>query len=427
MTSAESGASSGSTRSHDTRASGASGDTDASNAKRIFILGATGSIGMSAVSVLTEFAADPDRPTFDVVGVSGGSRADALAEVAETLGAAHVALESPAADHSNHATHATWITGTNASARMIEQHARRGDLVLLSVVGAAGLDAAMAAIDAGCDIALANKETLVAGGSVVMPHAEQAGVKLYPVDSEHNALAQCLRAGRGLCEVRRLVLTASGGPFRTWSREKIESATLDAALAHPTWSMGAKVSIDSASLMNKGLELIEAHHLFGVEAERLAVMVHPQSIVHSLVEFIDGSVIAQLGAPDMRGPIQSALTWPDRHSAAGHAIDWNTFRRLDFEPVDPTQFKAPDIALEVIRRGGDTGTAFNAANEIAVDRFRAGDLPFGAIERLVASIVTDWQTSTPRDLADIKEADVKARRVASAWSPNESRRSIASP
>ncbi|HRP62938.1 MAG TPA: 1-deoxy-D-xylulose-5-phosphate reductoisomerase, partial [Phycisphaerales bacterium] len=276
--------------------------------------------------------------------------------------------------------------------------------------------ATMAAIERGCDIALANKETLVAAGALVMPLVRKKGINLLPVDSEHSALFQCLENVQtsGRCvqdEVARIIITASGGPFRTWERERIENATVEQALNHPTWTMGRKVTIDSASLMNKALEVIEAHWLFDMPASKIDAIVHPQSIIHSFVEFIDGSILSQLGAPDMRTPIQYALTWPRRAVGKGNFLDWAALSKMDFEPVDHDRFGALKLAYQVIETGGTAGAIFNAANEAAVEAFLAKQIPFGRITSLVGDALHRLDPTPVRTLEDVFEADQQARRL----------------
>src|SRR5690606_35413226 len=232
-------------------------------------------------------------------------------------------------------------TGSDAALQLIEAVAQPGDLVVGAMVGAAGVPPTIAAIERGCDIALANKETLVAAGELVMPLVRKHGVQMVPIDSEHSAIFQCFLSGRSLDEVKRLVITASGGPFRTRTVQQMRQATVADALNHPTWNMGPKVTIDSASLMNKGLEIIEAHWLFALPSQKIDVVIHPQSIIHSFVEFVDGSVLAQLGPPDMKTPIQYALTWPQRIEGCSATLDWSKLATMNFEQVDETRFMAP--------------------------------------------------------------------------------------
>jgi 1-deoxy-D-xylulose-5-phosphate reductoisomerase len=303
-------------------------------------------------------------------------------------------------------------TGPEAALRLVEDLARPGDLLVAAMVGFAGLASALRAIELGCDIALANKETLVAAGGLVMSRVAARGVQLFPIDSEHSALAQCIRSGR-VQELERVVITASGGPFRTWPADRTAAATPAEALRHPTWQMGRKITIDSATLMNKALELIEAHWLFGLPAERIEAIVHPQSIVHGFAEFRDGSVIAQLSPPDMKLPIQMALTWPDRHAGVTRRLDWTTLRQLDFEPVDHARFPAVRLAHEVIRRGGSAGATLNAANEVAVHAFLAGQIPFGRIAQVVQEALAELPDGPIHALADAERADREARLFAS--------------
>jgi 1-deoxy-D-xylulose-5-phosphate reductoisomerase len=312
--------------------------------------------------------------------------------------------------------------GPEAAEAMVRDVARPGDLVVAAIVGAAGLPATLAAIEAGCDVALANKETLVAAGPMVMPRVRSRAVRLLPIDSEHSAIFQCLLAGRGRREIARLVLTASGGPFRTWSAARMAEATVDEALAHPTWQMGPKVTIDSATMMNKALELIEAHWLFELPANALEAIIHPQSIVHGFVEYVDGSVLAQLGPPDMRTPIQYALTWPERVAGCGRRLEWDELRRLDFEPVDGERFPAPGLARRVIETGGTAGAIFNGANEAAVAAYLAGRIALGRIVELVADALASLAPGPADSLEAILAADGAARsHVEGRLAPCESR------
>jgi 1-deoxy-D-xylulose-5-phosphate reductoisomerase len=294
------------------------------------------------------------------------------------------------------------------------------DVVLAAIVGSAGLPATLAAVQLGREVALANKETLVAAGSLVVPAALRSGAKLLPVDSEHAGVWQCLQ---GACNgnacipplksppasIARIILTASGGPFRTWSRDRIESATREQALNHPTWSMGAKVTVDSASLTNKALELIEAHWLFGLGGDRLSAVIHPQSVVHALIEMCDGSVLAQLATPDMRLPIQNALAFPCRTMTPTRGLDLAALRTLEFEAPDLERFPALGMAYDVISAGGTAGAIFNAANEAAVELFLAGNIGFGQIGRSVAAAISSVGVSPLRDLGDVREAEEQSR------------------
>ncbi|MHC4955883.1 MAG: 1-deoxy-D-xylulose-5-phosphate reductoisomerase, partial [Planctomycetota bacterium] len=287
------------------------------------------------------------------------------------------------------------------------------DIVLSAATGAAGLPASLAAVDAGKTLALANKESMVLAGPLLMERARQTGARIIPVDSEHSAVHQALRSGQKK-EVGRLILTASGGPFRTWSAERIATATREDALNHPTWSMGPRITVDSATMMNKALELIEARWLFDVAPEKLEAIVHPQSIVHSMVEFVDGSIVAQMGRPDMRLPIQYALTYPKRRAHAFFRFDPTDFAQLTFEPVDHDRFPALGLAAKAMQRGGTAGTVLNAANEVAVARFLDGAIPFPAIVQTVAEVLESIDIVDAPDLPAIHAADRAAREEAAS-------------
>ena len=377
--------------------------------RRLILLGSTGSIGVSTVQVLEHLRAH--GTTFEVIGLAAGSNAALLAEQAKALGVRDLAIADASAAGAL-GPDARVRTGPDAALRLVEELARPGDLLVAAMVGFAGLASAMRAIELGCHVALANKETLVAAGALVTELVRRHGVELFPIDSEHSALAQCIRSGRA-SEVDRVVITASGGPFRTWSAERTADATVAEALRHPTWQMGRKITIDSATLMNKALEIIEAHWLFGLPAERIDAIVHPQSIVHGFAEFRDGSVIAQLSPPDMKLPIQMALTWPDRHAGIARRLDWTTLRQLEFEPVDHARFPAVRLAHEVIRRGGSAGATLNAANEVAVNAFLEGHIPFGRVAQVVQEALAELPDRPLRTLADAEAADRDARAFAS--------------
>jgi 1-deoxy-D-xylulose-5-phosphate reductoisomerase len=377
----------------------------------VVILGCTGSIGTQALDVVR---AHPDR--FRVVGLAAGSNADRVIEQVKEFGITDVALADADAARAVRGA----LPGVNVrdgEAGVCEMAAMPADLVLNGITGAAGLRSTLAALDVGTRVALANKESLIVGGELVVAAAERAGGRdthLVPVDSEHSALAQCLRAGSD-AEVGRLVLTASGGPFRGRNRGDLRDIKPVEALAHPTWDMGPVITINSATLMNKGLELIEAHLLFDVDWDRLDVVVHPQSIVHSMVEFVDGSTIAQLSPPDMRLPIQLAMAWPERLDEAYVRMDWTTASELTFEPVDRDTFRALDLAEAAGRRGGTFPAVLNAANEQAVAAFLDGRLTFLGIAEVVDAVLQTHAaeaTGTVRDLDDVVEADQWARRRA---------------
>jgi len=344
----------------------------------VTILGATGSIGTSTVDLISR-----NRARYQVEAITAGSNAEALAKLARDLGARFAAVADVNAYRAlKDALGSSGIaTGAGESA-LVEAAQRSADWVMAAISGAAGLRPTLAALERGATVALANKECLVCAGGLFMRHAAAVGATVLPVDSEHNALFQAMGAGRRE-DVRRVILTASGGPFRTWDHAAIASATPEQALRHPNWSMGPKVTIDSATLMNKGLELIEAHHLFALPSEQIDVLVHPQSVVHGLVEFRDGSVVAQLGAPDMRIPIAHCLAWPERIDGPAPRLDLAQIASLTFEPPDVVRFPALALARQALEAGEAATTILNAANEVAVAAFLDGRLPFGGIAALV--------------------------------------------
>jgi 1-deoxy-D-xylulose-5-phosphate reductoisomerase len=350
--------------------------------RRLALLGATGSIGRSCAQVI---AATPDR--FTVASVAGGRDGQALARVAVALGASYAAISDPSgfADlKAGVAGHDIEIAAGEDA--VVEAGRREADLVVSAIVGAIGLPPTYAAILAGRTIALANKETLVCAGSLVMQAAAKWGARLLPLDSEHNAIFQAI-GGRNTSEIVRMTITASGGPFREWDAERIANATPAEALKHPKWAMGPKISIDSATLMNKGLELIEAHHLFAIAPDRLAVVVHPQSIVHGLVSFADGSTIAGMASPDMRTPIAHCLAYPRRMKSGAKALDLAAIGELTFKRPDFERFPALRLAMAALSVGGGAPTALNAANEIAVEAFLGAKIGFSAIARLVEAVI----------------------------------------
>jgi 1-deoxy-D-xylulose-5-phosphate reductoisomerase len=347
-------------------------------AKRLVILGATGSIGRSCAQVIGE---SPGR--FTVAAVACGHDGAALALAARSLDARFAAVADPQGYTELKAGLAgSAIEAAAGPEAVVEAALRAADLVVSGIVGAAGLAPTYAAVSAGRAVALANKETLVCAGDAVMATARQTGARLLPMDSEHNAIFQAV-GGRDLATIVRMTITASGGPFRQWSAERIATATRAEALAHPNWAMGPKVTIDSATMMNKGLELIEAHHLFDTPAERLAVVVHPQSIVHGFVAFADGSLIAGLASPDMRTPVAHCLGFPERIPSGVAPPDLAALAKLTFEPVDLDRFPAMALATAALAEGGGAPTALNGANEVAVAAFLDGRIGFGRITRLV--------------------------------------------
>jgi len=393
----------------------ASPDAPRDRSVRVIVLGSTGSIGVNTLAVIEHLNALPDAPRrFEVVGLAAGSNVERLAEQARRFNVAHLALS----EAGETAPDSPWShTGPDAARRLVEEV--ECDLVVAAIVGAAGLPAVVEAVRRGRTIALANKETLVAAGEFIMPLARRHHAPMLPVDSEHSAIFQCLQSRTDHHEpasdaIDRIILTASGGPFRTWPAERIREATLQQALNHPTWDMGAKVTIDSASLSNKALEMIEAHHLFGFGNERIDVLVHPQSIVHGFVEFKDGSVLAQLGPPDMRTPIQYALTYPERPGGCNHRLNWSELSRLEFEPPDVERFPAINLARRVIDAGGSSGAIFNAANEEAVKAFMAGRIPFGSITAVAERVLETADVRPIESLEDAMSADLEAREQAGA-------------
>ncbi len=377
-------------------------------AKRIAILGSTGSIGTSALDVLSHLGAD-----YQVAALSAHSQADKLIEQMRLFQPACVAVtDESQADQVRKAARGTRIevyVGAAGLVKMIERDDI--DMVLAAIVGAAGLPAVFAAVETGKTLALANKEALVVAGSLLIPLAKKRGVSILPVDSEHSAIFQAMQSGKSH-EIKKLILTASGGPFRNATREKIENATLDDALNHPTWRMGNKITIDSATMFNKGLELIEACWLFDLPPEKIEIVIHPESVVHSMVEFMDGSVIAQMGPPDMRTPIQYALTYPARLPGVSRKLDLSKSFSLHFHPPDFARFPALGIAQDVARRGGTLGSVMNAANESAVEAFMAGNIPFGGIARAVEHTIQAHTVQESPSLDDLLKADQWARRTA---------------
>ncbi|MEM7229345.1 MAG: 1-deoxy-D-xylulose-5-phosphate reductoisomerase [Planctomycetota bacterium] len=381
--------------------------TSQARTRRVIVLGSTGSIGTNTLDVIRHL--QRIGWTLEIVGLAAGQRGDVLIEQAKAFDVSHVGIVDAAQAHTIESHGMTAHVGEDCALHLVNAVAQSGDVVIGAMVGAAGIPAIMRAIDLGCTVALANKETLVAAGGLVVPHARANGVPLLPIDSEHSAIFQCLQAGREPSEVERVILTASGGPFRTWTADAIASATVEQALNHPTWSMGQKNTIDSASLMNKALEVIEAHWLFDLPSSRIDVLVHPASLVHGVVEFVDGSVVAQMSPPDMRMPIQYAMTWPERVDGRADRMDWSTFRELVFEPVDHERFGAIRLASQVIDAGGTAGAIFNAANEVAVNEFLAGRISFGDITRIVAAVLADVSVTPVTSLDDVLAADAESR------------------
>jgi 1-deoxy-D-xylulose-5-phosphate reductoisomerase len=378
---------------------------------QVAVLGATGSIGRSTIDVI---AASEGRLTAHLLAAR--SSVEPLLEQAHRLRPRWVVVTDPAAatrvDPEALPAGTRLAIGPEALDDLLADPSL--DRVVSAIVGAAGLRSTWAAVEAGKTVALANKETLVMAGPLVMRRAAETGARIIPVDSEHSAIHQALACGRP-AEVRRLVLTASGGPFRTRSRDSLADVTPDEALRHPTWSMGPKITIDSATMMNKALELIEARWLFGLPASKLAVVVHPQSIVHSLVEFVDGAVIAQLSPPDMRLPIQYALLYPDRVAGPARRLDFSETLRLDFEPPDLERFPAVRLGLEAAARGGTAGAVLNAANEEAVRGFLEGAMRFPDIAEVCGRVLAEHPFHDTPTLDDIRRLDAWARQEVGKW------------
>jgi len=375
--------------------------------KRITILGATGSIGTSTLDLIERH---PD--SFEVLALTANGDVDGLAAAAKRVGAKRaVVADATRYDALNAALSGTGIEAA-AGADAVCDAARMGaDWTMAAIVGCAGLKPVMAAIENGGTLALANKEALVSAGEVMTRAVAAYGVTLLPVDSEHNAVFQCLdrTAPKG---VARIILTASGGPFRERTLDEMRGITPEQAVAHPNWSMGAKISVDSATMMNKGLELIEAFHLFPVAADQLDILVHRQSVVHSMVEYIDGSVLAQMGSPDMRTPIAYALAWPDRMETPCERLDLAKVARLDFEAADPVRFPAIGLAREALRAGGARPAILNAANEVAVAAFLDGRAGFLEIAAIVADTLACYDPVAPDSLDAVLAIDAEARRIA---------------
>ncbi len=376
--------------------------------KRVIILGSTGSIGCSALDVAGRLAAD-----FDIVGLAACTRWELLAEqvrnhhprVAALTDATAGAKLADCLRTSNHDVE-VW-SGPDAPVRLVKE--LDCDFVLSAIVGAAGLSATLAAVQRGLTVGLANKESLVISGGLMVEAAKASGAKLLPVDSEHSAIYQSLHSGRHE-EIERILLTASGGPFRTWTHEQMKHATIDDAMQHPTWKMGPKITIDSATMMNKALEIVEAKWLFDVDPDRIEVVIHPESIIHSMVAFCDGSVVAQMGRPDMRTPIQYAMTYPRRLAGSGDRLDFSKLGRMHFEPPDEARFPALRLGHEVAKAGGTAGAAMNAANEAAVEAFRDKRIGFLDIVPLVEDCFRRHTFEAHPSLDTLMAVDAQARK-----------------
>jgi 1-deoxy-D-xylulose-5-phosphate reductoisomerase len=388
-------------------------DTVSAGRRRtVSILGSTGSVGANTVDLIMR-----NRERFEVEALVAGGNCDKLADQARRLRPHRAVIADDARlSELRRALAGTGIETAAGRAAVLEAANQPADWVMAAIVGAAGLEPTLAAIRRGAVVALANKECLVCAGELLTAEVRRAGSRLLPVDSEHSAIFQVFDFERR-DRVEKIVLTASGGPFRTLTREQMASVTPEQAVAHPNWSMGAKISVDSATMMNKGLELIEAHHLFEMPSERIDILVHPQSVVHSMVSYVDGSVLAQLGSPDMRTPIAYALAWPDRMVAPTTRLDLAAIGQLTFEPPDPKRFPGPDLARQALQQGGGAPTILNAANEIAVAGFLGRRIRFLDIIEVVARTLDRLSTTAPATLAEIRALDEEARRIASEAMP----------
>lgn len=375
--------------------------------RRITILGATGSVGRSTLDLIGR-----DRDAYEVVALTANSDVEGLAELAREFRPEHAVIGDPAGYEKLRDLLADTNVGVSAGREAVIEAAGAGaDWTMAAIVGCAGLAPVMQALKVGGIVALANKESLVSAGALMTDAARSSGATLLPVDSEHNAVFQCLHGARPE-DVSRIVLTASGGPFRTWTLDAMRAATPEQAVAHPNWSMGAKISVDSATLMNKGLELIEAYHLFPVEADQLEAIVHPQSAVHALVEYRDGSILAQLGPADMRVPIAHTLAWPVRMDTPCARLDLVALGQLEFEAPDLDRFPALGLAQAALRKGAAAPAILSAANEVAVASFLAREIAFLDIAALVGDVLASYDPPTPATIEDVLAVDAEARAMA---------------
>ncbi|TFE24394.1 1-deoxy-D-xylulose-5-phosphate reductoisomerase [Cohnella luojiensis] len=377
--------------------------------KKIAVLGSTGSIGTQTLDVISRQPED-----FQVVGLAAGNNVSLLLEQARKFQPQWVSAANEALADQLRAELPAGVRVVSGEAGLTEIAGHSGaDYVVCALVGSLGLKSTLAAIEAGADIGLANKESLVTAGHLVMDRARRKGISILPVDSEHSAIFQCLNGESGKA-VKRLMITASGGSFRNLGRDQLQNVTVEDALKHPNWSMGAKITIDSATMVNKGLEVIEAHWLFDLPYDRIDVVLHPESIVHSMVEFVDTSVMAQLGNPDMRVPIQYALTFPERKASPASPLDLLKQGTLHFKPMDFERYPCMRMAYEAGRAGGTSPTVFSAANEIAVARFLRGEISFLAIEEIIEKVLSRHTVAASPSLEVILETDAWARLEASA-------------
>lgn len=376
--------------------------------RRVTILGSTGSVGRNTVDLISR-----NRQAFAVEALVAASNVAALADQARDLNARRAVIADPQRYRElKDALAGTGIEAAAGTEAVDEAGDMPADWVMSAIVGAAGLPPTLAAIRRGAVVAFANKECLVCAGDLLMREVQAHGATLLPVDSEHSAIFQVFDFAQA-DQIEKIILTASGGPFRELDRAAMARVTPKQAVAHPNWSMGAKISVDSATMMNKGLEVIEAHHLFRLPSEKIEVLVHPQSVIHSMVAYSDGSVLAQLGTPDMRTPIAYALGWPNRIEAPSPRLDLAQLRRLTFEPPDETRFPALALAREALRLGGGAPTILNAANEVAVGAFLLGEIGFLDVVRSVEETLQALPHTTPATIDDVRRLDVEARRVAS--------------
>ena len=389
-------------------------DTVSADRRRhVTILGSTGSVGANTVDLIVR-----NRDRFEVEALVAGSNYGKLADQARRLRPRRAVIADDARlSDLRQALAGTGIETAAGRAAVVEAANQPADWVMAAIVGAAGLEPTLAAVRRGAVVALANKECLVCAGDLLTAEVQRAGARLLPVDSEHSAIFQVFDFERRE-RVEKIVLTASGGPFRTFTRERMASVTPEQAVDHPNWSMGAKISVDSATMMNKGLELIEAHHLFDMPPQRIDILVHPQSVVHSMVSYIDGSVLAQLGSPDMRTPIAYALAWPDRMAAPTAQLDLAALGQLTFEMPDLKRFPALDLARQALQRGGGAPTILNAANEVAVAGFLQRRIGFLDIVEVVARTLDRMPAIGLASLADIRALDEEARRIAGEAMPS---------
>ncbi|MEO9635010.1 MAG: 1-deoxy-D-xylulose-5-phosphate reductoisomerase [Parasphingorhabdus sp.] len=372
--------------------------------KSISIFGATGSVGLSTLDLVRQH-----REQYEIVALTANSNAAQLAALAKEFSAQVAVVANPSAyAELKHQLAGTSIEAASGPDALVDAAALGADWTMAAIVGCAGLPPTLEALRCGKTVALANKEALVSAGALMIAEARKAGAALLPVDSEHNAIFQALQGGR-IDQVRKITLTASGGPFRTWTHEQMKSVTPEQAVAHPNWDMGAKISVDSATMMNKGLELIEAHHLFPVGLENIEILVHPQSVIHSMVEYHDRSTLAQLGAPDMRIPIANTLAWPERMTTNCDPLNLAEIGRLDFEQPDESRFPATKIARAAIMAGGAQPAMLNAANEVAVAAFLNRAVQFLDITEIVTRLLDSYSPPEPSELTDIFAIDKETR------------------